>query len=102
MHYLGLFLTLSLLSSCGTYNSSFQCSPGKGLGCASVGEVLDLIVEKEKGADLLAKNKESALLLKQREQGSPSPQKTENEPHSKPLILIQTEEGAFILAEEKE
>ncbi|MCB1073362.1 MAG: hypothetical protein KDK96_09725 [Chlamydiia bacterium] len=43
-----IFLTLSvLMSGCGIYRSGFECPPGRGIGCASTSEVLDMIVEKE-------------------------------------------------------
>jgi len=35
------------VSGCGIYNGGFECSPGRGIGCASTSEVLDMIVEKE-------------------------------------------------------
>ena len=57
-----------LLASCGVYKNQFDCPPGKGIGCASVGEVLDLIVEKEEGEDVFVNNKGTALLLKQQEE----------------------------------
>lgn len=56
-----------LLASCGVYKGSFDCPPGEGIGCAPVGEVLDLIVEREDGEDLFVHNKGTALLLKQEE-----------------------------------
>lgn len=63
------FLGLALfLSSCGIYNNSFDCPPGKGVGCASVNEVLNLIVEKKDGEDVFVKDKGTALLLRQQEE----------------------------------
>lgn len=38
--------------SCGVYNTTFDCPPGKGIGCKAVNEVLDLIIEIEDGEDL--------------------------------------------------
>lgn len=35
------------ISGCGIYRSGFECPPGRGIGCASTSEVLDMIVEKE-------------------------------------------------------
>ena len=68
MKYLPCFSLLLCMSSCGVYNSSFDCPPGKGVGCASVNEVLELIVEKKEGEDVFVKNKGTALLLKQQEE----------------------------------
>ena len=65
------FLYLSLIfltASCGVYNSRFDCPPGKGIGCASVNDVLDLIVEKKEGEDVFVENKGTALLLRQQEE----------------------------------
>ncbi len=46
------FLGLSLMSTgCGIYNSGFQCPPGRGVGCASTSEVLEMIVENETPPD---------------------------------------------------
>lgn len=55
------------LTSCGVYNSSFDCPPGKGIGCAPVNEVLDMIVEREDGEDLFITDPGVALLLRQQE-----------------------------------
>jgi hypothetical protein len=43
------------LASCGIYNSHFDCPPGEGVGCASVNEVMEMIVEREEGEDLFLK-----------------------------------------------
>lgn len=45
------------LTGCGIYTSEFQCRPGKGVGCAPVGEVLDMIVESEEGEDQFIKDR---------------------------------------------
>jgi len=44
-----LFLAvLSVItSSCGIYRGGFECPPGKGVGCVSTSEVLDMIIEKK-------------------------------------------------------
>lgn len=82
-------LLLLLLASCGVYRSNFDCPPGRGIGCAPVGEVLDLIVEKEEGEDLFVKDKGTALLLRnQEEKKTVSHQKI-----SKKMYLIQDEAG---------
>lgn len=47
-----VLLLLAFLTSCGMYNSRFDCPPGKGIGCQSVSQVLHLIVEREEGEDL--------------------------------------------------
>jgi len=36
-----------LTTGCGIYRSGFECPPGRGIGCASTSEVLDMIVEKD-------------------------------------------------------
>lgn len=43
------FLTAfsAFTTGCGIYRSGFECPPGRGIGCASTSEVLDMIVEKE-------------------------------------------------------
>lgn len=84
-----LVLSLLLLASCGVYRSNFDCPPGIGIGCAPVGEVLDLIVEKEEGEDLFIKDKGTALLLRTQEE-----RKTAfHQKNSKKMYLIQDEAG---------
>ncbi|MCB1107463.1 MAG: hypothetical protein KDK76_05135 [Chlamydiia bacterium] len=39
------------VSGCSIYKSGFECPPGKGVGCASTSEVLDMIVEKESDSE---------------------------------------------------
>lgn len=58
-----LFIPLLFLTSCGIYQNSFDCPPGKGIGCAPVGKVLDLIVEQDEGEDLFATDKGTSFLL---------------------------------------
>lgn len=90
MKYYLCITGLIFFSSCGVYNNSFDCPPGKGIGCAPVSEVLDLIVEKKKGEDVFVKNKGTALLLKQQEEDelvmTPTPAK-------KKYYLVQDEKG---------
>lgn len=62
------FISLIFLSSCGIYNNQFDCPPGKGIGCAPVSEVLDLIVEKKEGEDVFVNNRGTAILLRQQEE----------------------------------
>lgn len=40
-----------LMAGCGIYRSGFECPPGRGIGCASTSEVLDMIIEKESDSD---------------------------------------------------
>ena len=40
------------LCSCSIYNRDFDCPPGKGIGCKSVTEIEEMIVETEEGPDL--------------------------------------------------
>lgn len=68
MKYLTFLSFVLFLSSCGIYNSHFDCPPGKGVGCAPVNDVLDLIVEKKDGEDVFVKDKGTALLLRQQEE----------------------------------
>ena len=68
MKYLTLLSFILFLSSCGIYKNSFDCPAGKGIGCAPVNEVLDLIIEKKEGEDVFVNNKGTALLLSQQEE----------------------------------
>lgn len=40
-------LTIILSTSCSIYQTGFNCPPGKGIGCASTSEVLEMIKEGE-------------------------------------------------------
>ena len=87
-----LFAFLSIACcACNVYNSDFDCPPGKGIGCASVSQVLDLIVERDMGEDLFVPDLGTALILR-KEILSPS----------KELVLIKRESGKFALAEKEE
>ena len=94
-----LIIFLLSLTSCGVYKSNFDCRPGKGIGCAPVGEVLDLIVEKDEGEDLFVKDKGTALLLRrdQEEKLIKSTNKT-----GKKYYLIQDAKGDWKLVQLKE
>ena len=46
-------LILALIcSGCGIYKTQFDCPPGKGIGCASVNDVLEMILERDDDEDL--------------------------------------------------
>jgi hypothetical protein len=49
------------------YKSEFDCPAGVGIGCKSVSEVIDLIVEREENIDLFVKDRADATMLKERE-----------------------------------
>lgn len=93
LFWIPLFLSLT---SCGIYQNRFDCPPGKGIGCAPVGEVLDLIVEKEEGEDLFVKDKGTALLLRrEKEDKLPSHPKRPR----KRSYLIKDEAGRWRVVE---
>ena len=100
------------LTGCNVYNSEFQCRPGKGVGCAPVGEVLDMIVESEEGEDQFTKDK-TAIKAKQsashrqknqtasrlkRKRISKQSKKTHSQ---KTLTLTKDETGRLVLQPEK-
>ena len=88
---LSIFLCLCF-SSCGIYNSQFDCAPGKGVGCTSVGEVMDMIVEREEGEDLFLKNRGKALLSEKKQEKERTKKDT--------LTVTRTESGELILVRE--
>ena len=53
--YLFLGVLSLLLSSCAIYKQQFDCPPPAGIPCASVTEIESMIVETEKGPDLIVK-----------------------------------------------
>lgn len=81
---------MACLSSCGVYRTSFDCPPGKGVGCAPVGEVLDLIVEREEGEDLFVEDLDVAFLLRQQENEDREEQRKKT---PKISYLIRDEQG---------
>ncbi len=94
MKFIGFFVFLSL-ASCGVYKSNFDCPPGRGIGCAPVNEVLDMIVEREEGEDLFITDLGTALLLRQQQE-----QETVSN-RSKKLHLIKEDSGELVFMEER-
>ena len=87
-----------LCAGCGVYRTSFDCPPGKGIGCAPVNDVLEMIVEREEGEDLFVTDLGTALLLKQEENRVlPNPCCVK---HKKPtLYLVKETSGQLILSQ---
>ena len=96
----GLILGTLLLASCDIYESRFECPPGKGVGCASVGEVLQMIVEKEQGEDLFVKDLGCALILREEEARERQHLKAKNREKRQAMQLVQTETGELALESE--
>lgn len=90
------------LASCSMYNSSFDCPPGKGVGCKSVNEVLDLIVEKEEGEDLFVTDPGAALLLKSEEKKKRRKKPLPVEQGQKKLYLLKEKSGDPVLIQATE
>ncbi len=89
-----LFAVCLSLTSCGVYNTHFDCPPGKGIGCAPVNEVLDMIVEREDGEDFFIADLGTALLLREQEQEFTSQ-------HRKKLRLVKEDSGTLIFMEDQ-
>jgi len=54
--FYSLMIALTLfLTSCSIYKQQFDCPPPAGIPCASVTEIESMIVETERGADLIVK-----------------------------------------------
>lgn len=61
-----LIATLAiLLSACSMYRSEFDCPPCKGIGCKSVSDVMDMIVEREEKMDLFVPDADDAKFLRE-------------------------------------
>lgn len=84
-------------SSCGIYNNNFDCPAGKGVGCKSLNQVVDMIVEKEEGEYIFVENQATAALLREREKGKGA--KTTNK-SKKRYFLVKNENGELVLATE--
>ena len=94
----------ALLASCGIYNSHFDCPAGKGIGCKSVNEVLDLIVEKEEGEDVFVADPGQALLLKDQEKKKHKTRRPDplTEEEKKKLYLLKEKSGEPVLIQATE
>jgi len=79
------------------YNSTFDCSPGKGIGCKPVNEVLNMIVEKEDGEDLFIPDSEAALLLKNQEKNKRRKIPSVADEEKKKLYLLRERSGDPVL-----
>src|SRR5690242_11653217 len=90
---------LLTLASCGIYRNNFDCPAGKGIGCAPVGEVLDLIVEKEEGEDVFVKDKGTALLLRREQDDKLTKASTQS---GKKYYLVQDDTGNWKIVQLKE
>lgn len=88
-----------MTTSCGVYNTSFDTPPGKGIGCAPVNDVLDMIVERDRGEDLFVADLGAALLLRQKEQIYLPVKRCENTKKSK-LYLVKDRNGELVLRED--
>jgi len=73
-------VVLSLwLSSCSVYKQQFDCPPPSGIPCASVTEIESMIVETDKGPDLIVKpemEEDHCFWCGSLKAGSASPSKT--------------------------
>ncbi len=56
-------------SACSMYQSEFDCPACKGIGCKSVSEVMDMIVERDEKRDLFVPDEEDARILREGRQG---------------------------------
>ncbi len=99
--YLGLVLCLS---SCGIYQTYFDCPAGQGVGCKSVNEVLDMIVEKDQEQDVFVPDVDEAAFIreqdniKKRRKSKPHPVAIDRD---KKLVLRKERKGRCVLVEEE-
>ena len=99
MRALAIAVVCLSVTACGIYDSKFQCPPGEGIGCKPVSEVMDLIVEKEEGADLFVKDDDLAALLKEQERKKKRKPSIAAKPEEKKLYLLKEHEGEGVLVE---
>ena len=76
-------------TACGVYKTSFDCPAGKGIGCAPVNDVLDMIVEREEGEDLFITDLGTALAMRLEEK-------------KVKLYLVKEKSGELVFLEEIE
>lgn len=100
MKTLSIILTSVALTSCSIYHENFDCPAGRGVGCKSVGEVLDMIVEKEGAEDLFIRDLGMATILRE-EVDRESQYSRSSKRDREPLILIQKETGLWSLEKEE-
>lgn len=95
MKKIALLCLLASCSACGMYTSKFDCPARKGIGCAPVSEVLELVVERENGEDLFVVDREEVRLLKEGQKKK----RREKQGVSKKLYLLQEHEGKPVVVE---
>ncbi len=88
------FVVCLLLASCNIYHSDFECPPGEGVGCASVGEVMEMIVETEEGEDLFLKYRGRPLFAENKRKSKGGGEQR--------LLVSRTEKGQLVLIPEPE
>lgn len=96
-----LILACATLASCSMYNSHFDCPAGKGIGCQSVNEVLNLIVEKEEGEDVFVTDRDTALLLKIEEKKKKGRKPAQISEEKTKFYLLKERSGDPVLIEAK-
>lgn len=95
MRIIVLFLVVSLiLASCNVYRTEFECPPGEGVGCSSVTEVMDMIVENDLEEDLFLKYRGRPLLSSRRQKDTSRGEKK--------LFIARSNEGKLVLVPEIE
>ncbi len=56
-----LLVVISILfSSCQMYRTQFDCPPGRGIPCTSVTDIESMVIETQKGPDVLAASQDGA------------------------------------------
>ncbi len=65
MKFISIFALAILFSACSMYQSEFDCPACTGIGCKSVSEVMDMIVEREEKRDLFVPNENDAKFLRE-------------------------------------
>ena len=93
MRFMIITGSLALLgSSCSIYDSEFNCPPGEGIGCAAVGEVLEMIIENDSGEDDFIPFRRKPVVIK--------PESHNSGFGEEKLLVVRTEDGNLILAPE--
>ncbi len=59
--------TALMISACSMYQSEFDSPACKGIGCKSVSDVMELIVERKEKQDLFVPDEDDARILKERQ-----------------------------------
>jgi hypothetical protein len=101
LQFLSRLIFFFALTSCSIYQSHFDCQASPGVGCTSVHEVLDLIVEKEGAEDLFIKDSQTAHFLKEIEKEKRHQRLILQKAADQKLFLLKENTGTLVIVQKE-